>query len=184
MPESMAVHGGSSLGPTGPGRVESVVNTASEKLAGVSRTAENLVYGAQVLAMQNRGFLEEYDELARRSQQAEGFREGFEDERVAPRYETEVAAFHSEARMLDQIQMVVAAAVFLFLGIYVVAEISGAMPEFESESPLANQMETVEDNTATAFGLMALALIVVGAVTILGLVAGGGVNGWGARGRR
>lgn len=93
-----------------------------------------------------------------------------------------IAEFKSEASLLGEIQVAVAAGVFLILGLYIVAEITGAMPDLPSESPLEGTMDSVVGNIGTGFGLMGLSIVVLGAVVILGMVAGSlGGNGQMAR---
>lgn len=74
----------------------------------------------------------------------------------------------------------VSAAVTLIIGIYVFAQISNTMPTPEN-AELANATNTVESTTGDAFTLGAVAIIVLVASVILGLVGGFGGRG---RGRR
>jgi len=74
---------------------------------------------------------------------------------------------------------VVSASVTLIVGIYVFAQISNTMPTPENES-LANATSTVKSTTGQAFTLGAVAVIVLVASVILGLVGGFG----GRRGAR
>ncbi|RYJ15016.1 hypothetical protein ELS19_14365 [Halogeometricum borinquense] len=74
----------------------------------------------------------------------------------------------------------VSAAVTLIVGIYVFAQISSTMPT-PSNPELANSTNTVKSTTGNAFTLGSVAIIVLVASVILGLVGGFGGRG---RGRR
>jgi len=74
----------------------------------------------------------------------------------------------------------VSAAVTLIVGIYVFAQIGNTMPAPENPE-LANASDTVMSTTGNAFTLGAVAIIVLVASVILGLVGGFGGRG---RGRR
>ncbi|QIB75724.1 hypothetical protein GL213_14440 [Halogeometricum borinquense] len=74
----------------------------------------------------------------------------------------------------------VSASVTLIVGIYVFAQISSTMPT-PSNPELANATSTVKGTTGNAFTLGAVAVIVLVASVILGLVGGFGGRG---RGRR
>lgn len=75
----------------------------------------------------------------------------------------------------------VSASVTLIVGIYVFAQISSTMPT-PSNNELANATSTVKATTGNAFTLGAVAIIVLVASVILGLVGGFGGRGRG-RGR-
>lgn len=70
----------------------------------------------------------------------------------------------------------VSAAVTLIIGIYVFAQISGTMPKPDN-AQLANATSTVKSTTGSAFTLGAVAIIVLVASVILGLVGGFGGRG-------
>lgn len=72
--------------------------------------------------------------------------------------------------------MVVTAAVTLIVGIFVFSQISDTMPT-PANNDLANATDTVESTTGDAFTLGAVAIIVLVASVILGLVSRFGGNG-------
>ena len=69
----------------------------------------------------------------------------------------------------------VSAAVTLIIGIYIFAEISDTMPTPDN-SELANASDTVQSTTGSAFTLGAVAIIVLVASVILGLIGGFGAQ--------
>jgi hypothetical protein len=106
---------------------------------------------------------------------------------VAPSWDTTSESTVVETALAATFNTIVAAAVTLLVGIFVFAEIADVMPEPENNS-LANASDTVQGTTGNAFTLGAVAIIVLVATLILGLIgsgfAGGGGGGMGGGGRR
>lgn len=102
-----------------------------------------------------------------------------------PTWETSESPTVVEAALAATFNTIVAAAVTLLVGIFVFSEIADVMPT-PANNELANASDTVQGTTGNAFTLGAVAIIVLVATLILGLIGsglgGGGGLGGGRRG--
>ena len=88
--------------------------------------------------------------------------------------EVYVKMFRKESGQIDMVSLiltVVIAAVTMMVGLVVVANMETSMPDI-SNSALSGSLDSVMDNTGTAFNFLALGLFVLAAVFIIGIVAG------------
>jgi hypothetical protein len=88
--------------------------------------------------------------------------------------EVYVKMFRKESGQIDMVSLiltVVIAAVTMMVGLVVVANMETSMPDI-SNSALSSSLDSVMENTGTAFNFLALGLFVLAAVFIIGIVAG------------
>ena len=88
--------------------------------------------------------------------------------------EVYVKMFRKESGQIDMVSLiltVVIAAVTMMVGLVVVANMETSMPDI-SGSALSGSLDSVMENTGTAFNFLALGLFVLAAVFIIGIVAG------------